>query len=353
MLKIHDAGKRLIVGVPGVDVTPEARFALTELGAGGIVLFSRNFESPEQLRDLVRRYRELCRHDRLVVAVDQEGGKVQRLRAPFTEWPDARAFAEAGNAGDIARFARFLARELAAVDIDLDFAPVCDVLTWAQNPVIGRRAFSSDANEVAGCVRAFIDAMKDEGVMACAKHAPGHGDTEADSHVALPQTDADARRLAGVELVPFAEAARAGVAAMMTAHVIYRGIDREWPATLTSRVLDLVRALPFDGPLISDDLEMAAIADNFGVGEGAVLALLAGCDLLLVCHRADRQEEAAAAIYDAMRGRRWKREAIWDSDKRLVEWNRRFPPRTTLPPLSVIGHGEHEALAEKVRSASG
>src|SRR5207247_408131 len=189
------------------------------------------------------------------VSVDQEGGRVARLKAPFTEWP---AMATLGRSGDVRlaeRFARALAKELRAVGITLDYAPVLDIHTNPKNPVIGDRALSEKAEDVARLGAAIVAALQEERVAACGKHFPGHGDTQADSHLELPLVEHPIERLRSVEFVPFRAAIEAGVATMMTAHVFMPAIDEKRPATLSRRVVtDLLREeLGFDGVLLTDD----------------------------------------------------------------------------------------------------
>jgi beta-N-acetylhexosaminidase len=286
-------GQLLFAGFPGTEV-PEDLAALVQEGRlGGVVLFARNVGDAAQLRALVARLHALApARAPLCVAIDQEGGRVQRLRAPWTEWPPMRRLGERDDPADTARVARALARELADLGIDLDFAPVVDVDTNPANPVIGDRSFGRDPACVARHASAFIEAMQAEGVAACAKHFPGHGDTHEDSHVALPRVGHGLERLRAIELVPFRAAARAGVASVMTAHVLLPCLDPTLPATLCGGALALLRdELGYDGVVFSDDFEMAAVAAHFPAREAARRALEAGVDALLVCSRADLRDE--------------------------------------------------------------
>jgi beta-N-acetylhexosaminidase len=189
-------------------------------------------------------------------------------------------------------------RELRAVGIDLDFAPVLDVDTNPQNPVIGRRSLSADPERVAALGVAFAAGLGDAGVAACGKHFPGHGDTHTDSHLALPRLPHAMERLERVELVPFAAAARAGVPAIMTAHVVFEALDPDQPATMSAAVVGgLLRdRLGYSGVVFSDDLEMKAIADHFSIEEVMIAGLRAGVDAFLVCHSPDLAHRAIDAI---------------------------------------------------------
>jgi beta-N-acetylhexosaminidase len=294
-------GQLLFAGFPGTSL-PEDLAALIAAGrVGGVVLFARNVESPEQLRALVAElHARAPREAPLCVAIDQEGGRVQRLRAPWTEWPPMRKVGERGSPADTEALARALGRELADLRIDLDFAPVADVDTNPANPVIGDRSFSRDPDEVARHAVAFIRGLQEQGVAACAKHFPGHGDTSVDSHLDLPRIEHDRARLERIELVPFRAAAAAGVASMMTAHVLVPSLDPRQPATLSRRVLALLRKqINYGGLVFSDDLEMRAVADRFAPDAIVSNALAAGVDALLVCSRADLRDEVLAALESA------------------------------------------------------
>jgi beta-N-acetylhexosaminidase len=294
-------GQLLFAGFVGTTL-PDDLAALVAAGrVGGVVLFARNVASPEQLRALVGSLHERAPAGApLSVAIDQEGGRVQRLRSPWTEWPPMRRLGERGTPEDSEAVARALGRELADLRIDLDFAPVADVDTNPANPVIGDRSFSRDAEAVARHAVAFAQGLEAEGVAACGKHFPGHGDTSIDSHVALPRIEHGRERLAQVELVPFRALAAAGVASMMTAHVLLPALDPELPATLSPHVMGLLRdELGYDGLVFSDDVEMRAVADRHPPREIVRLALAAGVDAFLVCSRADVRDEVLAALESA------------------------------------------------------
>ena len=294
-------GQLLFAGFAGGEL-PDDLSALIGAGrVGGVVLFARNIASPAQLRALVAALHDRAPADApLCVSIDQEGGRVQRLRAPWTEWPPMRRLGERGSPADSEALGRALGRELADLRIDLDFAPVVDVDTNPANPVIGDRSFSRDPGEVARHAVAFTQGLQSQGVAACAKHFPGHGDTSVDSHLDLPRVDHDRERLARVELLPFRAVAASGVASVMTSHVCMTRLDPDLPATLSPRVLALLREeIGYSGLVFSDDLEMRAIADRFAPREVARGALAAGVDALLVCSRADLRDEVLATLESA------------------------------------------------------
>ena len=268
-----------------MTITAEMRSLARDFSLGGVILFARNIEAPEQVAELSLDVQGLAADLPLWVSVDQEGGRVARLKAPFTEWPPMAVLGRSGDVQLAGRFAAALATELRAVGITLDYAPVLDIHTNPKNPVIGDRALAGDAASVARLGAALITGLQDNGVAACGKHFPGHGDTSVDSHLDLPLVEHPPDRIRRVECVPFREAIRAGVAFIMTAHVLVPSFDEEKPATLSPRIVQslLRNELGFPGVILSDDLEMKAIAKTYTVPDAAVEAIAAGCDGLLVC----------------------------------------------------------------------
>jgi beta-N-acetylhexosaminidase len=289
----RDVAGLFCVGFHGQTPSAEV-LELVRRGVHGVVLFGRNVGDAEQVAALVAELKRAA--DRpLLVSIDQEGGRVARLRAAqgFTELPPMRALGDAGDA-DLARAAgALLGAELRAVGVDQDYAPVVDVDTNPANPVIGDRAFSRDPDVVGRLGAALAEGLQSAGVAACAKHFPGHGDTSQDSHQVLPHLPHALERLERVELAPFRALARAGVASVMTAHVVFDALDPTRPATLSPAVMRLLRErVGFEGCAISDDLEMKAVAEHFPLEQAAPGAVLAGVDALLVCHHADVQHRA-------------------------------------------------------------
>ena len=299
-MALDQPGQLLFVGFPGRDIPSDLAERIRQGRIGGVVLFSRNVGTPDEVRALIRELHELAPAEApLTVALDQEGGRVQRLRAPWTEWPPMRALGDRAPE-DTARFATALAAELRSCGFDLDFAPVVDVDSNPDNPVIGDRSFARDPATVGRHAHAFITALQEGGVAACAKHFPGHGDTSVDSHIDLPRLDLDLDRLRRLEMLPFKASIEAGVASIMTAHVLFPQLDETRPATLSRKIMALLREeLAYDGLVFSDDIEMKAIAGGFSVEESSLGALEAGVDSILVCSRADLREEVLARLEGA------------------------------------------------------
>ena len=297
LLRLADAV--LQPGFAGTTAPDWLRRRLDE-GLGGVVLFSRNVTSPEQVAELTASLRE--HRPEVLVAIDEEAGDVTRLEAATgSTRPGNLALGVVDDERLTAELARGLGRDLAAVGVNLDYAPSGDVNSNPDNPVIGVRSFGSDPALVARQTAAWIRGLQASGVAACVKHFPGHGDTGVDSHLALPEIAASAEEMARVALPPFRAAFAAGVKSVMCGHLMVPAYDTEFPATLSRRILvDLLRTeLGFDGLLVTDALEMKAVSDRWGLTGAAVLAIAAGADALCVggglC-----DEETATSLRDAL-----------------------------------------------------
>jgi beta-N-acetylhexosaminidase len=351
-------GQLLIAGFDGPALPVEIKSLAREFGLGGVILFARNLAEPEQIAELCFEAARLDADLPAWVSIDQEGGRVARLTSPFTEFPPLATIGRSGDAGLAARFGRAMALELKAVGVSLDYAPVLDILTNPDNPVIGDRALSDQPEVVARLGAAIVHALQDAGIAACGKHFPGHGDTGSDSHLELPLLEHPIERLRQVELVPFRAAIDAGVASIMTAHVFLPAIDEQRPATLSKRIVSglLREELKFDGLILSDDLEMKAVAAQYAVPEAAVLAVEAGCDGVLICS-GDHTAQAAAleALIHAVENEEIPLARIDNAIRRQRRAKERFlaAGAATRPPLARqlrerIGLDEYRAIAEEM-----
>jgi beta-N-acetylhexosaminidase len=333
-------------GFDGPDA-PASALRLIDDGAFGAILFKRNIVSPQQLARLTRSLKSHASRP-FVLAVDQEGGRVARLRGgPFTALPPMRELGKIGDEGLARRAGRLLAYELRAVGFDWDFAPVLDVDTNPKNPVIADRSFGADATLVSKLGVALGQGLEEGGVAACGKHFPGHGDTSTDSHLALPTLPHDLNRLRAVELPPFAAFARARLASLMTAHVVFEALEPSVPATMSKKaLLDVMRKeLGFEGVLVSDDLEMKAIAQHFSIERAVVDGVNASVDLFLVCHHEAVQRQAIDALCQAVRDGRVSEQRLDEASLRLAALARKFA-RGPEDRLASLGSVEHRALAE-------
>jgi beta-N-acetylhexosaminidase len=363
----HDIGQVLWIGFDGTSVPDDVAHRLAAGHIGVAVLFARNLikQGDQQLIniDALRSLNAALSvrgpdGTRCFTAVDQEGGVVQRLRAPATRWPPMMSFNThvvddetlAQRVGDA------MGQELRAVGFDIDFAPILDVHTNPANPIIGDRAFGTEPATVARRALAFARGLASAGVLSCGKHFPGHGDTATDSHLELPRVDHDWPRLRSVELAPFAAAANADMPMLMTAHVVFSALA-DVPATLSSKVItDLLRhELRYQGVIVSDDLDMKAIAEHYGVGTAAVTAIRAGCDALLLCRDQDHQRQAFAALVDECQRDQEFAQQVATSAQRIRDMKSKHEQLQALIPArpQSLGCDQHRALAVLLRGAVG
>lgn len=291
------AARLLCVGLAGAQITTGEQRALKRLKPGAVILFKRNYESRDQLVELCAAIHQASDPPPLI-AVDQEGGRVARFGPPFMRLEVARVLAQKHTPAEVQELAAAMGRELCSAGIDIDFAPVLDVLTNPSSEAIGDRAFGATADEVSRYGLAFTRGLISGGVIPCAKHFPGHGNVREDSHRELPTSHATQSELFDLHLKPFVDAIATGVPMIMVAHLMTPIIDNARPASLSARhINELLRSkLGFDGVIATDDLQMGAL-DAFGsIEERSVLALEAGADLLLVC----REIEAVEGVFRAM-----------------------------------------------------
>lgn len=363
-----DIGQLLWIGFEGTAAPAELTKALEAGRYGATIVFGRNLVGggkdasgarvPVDLDAVVALNEGLHRSapdgTPAFIAIDQEGGTVQRIREPATVWPPMLAhdrFAAPDDTQLARQVGEALGQEIAALGFDIDFAPVLDVHTNDANPVIGQRAFGTTAETVTRRALAYAEGLAAAGLLTCGKHFPGHGDTHLDSHLALPRIDHDEARLAAVELAPFAAAAAAGLPMFMTAHVVFAALDAERPATMAPQVITglLRNKLGYQGVIVSDDLDMRAIADHYGVAEAAIAALRAGCDAILLCRDPAHQEQVERGLITAAEGDSALRARIGDAARRVRAMKQqhlaRRPPR---PGREVIGCAAHRALAERL-----
>jgi beta-N-acetylhexosaminidase len=359
----RQAARCVFVGIKGTTPTA-AELELVGRGVGGVILFARNVAEPAQVAELARTLKSATPGS-LLICVDQEGGRVQRLRPPhWTAWPSMRRLGEIDLQGGLdglngtataERVGEMIARELVPCGIDVDFAPVMDVDTNPDNPVIGDRSFSRDPRRVARLGVALAQGLERSGVASCAKHYPGHGDTSQDSHLTLPRLAHDEKRLWEVELVPFVAAARAGLASLMTAHVRFETFDR-LPATLSPVALRLLRRdVGFRACCISDDLEMRAISDIWGVPDAAELSITAGCDAVLVCHTLQHQHDAIDAIARGARAGPLPRERLAEAAARVEALQKFARPASSIDVSSAsaaIDAPAHRQFAARLMEAA-
>ena len=360
---IRKVGQRFMVGFDGYEASADVKRLIRDYGVGHIIYFARNIANPEQVAELSREL-QACARDAgqdlpLVIGVDQEGGRVARMGPPWTVWPPLRALGRIGSDDLAQRMGAALAAECRSCGINCDFIPNLDVDTNPDNPIIGNRSFATDTDLVGRLGAAMIRGLQAGRVIGSAKHFPGHGDTDADSHLELPIVGLPRPRLYDVEIRPVRKAIEADVATVMMAHVLYPDLDESLPASLSPTVVEgiLRKELKYEGVVLTDDLEMKAVAVRWKPAESAVLAMKAGCDVLPVCSKHDAQVDAMEGAIRALESEELSWESMDVSVARIRRMKERFllPHRDPSPKEArqSAGLGEWLALAKDISERGG
>jgi beta-N-acetylhexosaminidase len=343
------AARLFTVGFYGKTSTPDLE-KLVARGVGGVIFFARNVGQPSDVAELTSFIKRLAGRP-LFLALDQEGGQVSRLRQGFTEIPPMRAVGVSGSAALAREVGELIGREVRAVGFDMNYAPVLDIDTNPDNPIIAARSFGRTPELVSELGVALAQGLESAGVAACGKHFPGHGDTSQDSHLELPRLPHSLERLEQVELKPFAAAVKAGIPSMMTAHVIFEPLDPVYPATMSRPVLQgiLREKMGYDGLIVTDDIEMRAIADHFGVEDTVVRGLNAGVDHFLCCHTAEVAHRAIEAIVHAVENGTVSRQTLDTANRRIARFANRYArPAVGKADLSALRCEAHLAVIERL-----
>ncbi|MFC0335075.1 beta-N-acetylhexosaminidase [Paenibacillus sepulcri] len=293
-------GQMIIAGVEGSSATEQTRKMIADEHVGGIIFYKNNLTSPEGVAAYVNRIKEWNRGSNsapLFISVDEEGGRVSRLPG-VSDLPTGRAVGKVNQPNYAAKIGSFLGEACSAMGINVDFAPVLDINSNPDNPVIGDRSYGATAKLVTDTGMEVMKGIQSTGVIPVVKHFPGHGDTSVDSHLELPVVNKSLTQLQSFEWLPFKEAVDEGVDAVMIAHILFPKLDPKYPASLSKTVItdELRGTLGFKGVVITDDLTMGAIAEHFGMGEAAVRTVMAGSDILLVAHEYDNVASVIQAL---------------------------------------------------------
>ena len=327
----RDFGQFIMTGIEGYSLTHEENEVLCNENIGGVILFSRNYQSPEQLVQLTQEIQNTNHNCPLFIAVDQEGGRVQRFKDPFVRIPPMAEIGQLRSSEICKQLHQIIAQQLRAVGVNLSFAPVCDILTNPQNQVIGDRAFSNNPQEVAGFVQAAIEGIKSQGIISVAKHFPGHGDTLEDSHEELPRIQKPIAQMRECEWIPFKKAIESQADMILMAHLQVDAIDSQYPTTLSFKAYDFLRSeFQYNGVIISDDMEMKAISEGFTWEEAAVKALGAGCDIL-VYHSMPCAQKALVGLSKAMKNRQISQELLAQKIARVKALKEKYFPAEYAP----------------------
>jgi beta-N-acetylhexosaminidase len=339
----------LMVGIAGYELTTAELKLCQSHHFGGFILFSRNCGDPVQIRSLCRSLSNRAGNYLPFIAIDEEGGRVHRLPPPFTHFPPAAVIGKKGNPDLAFRVGRAVAAELTLLGINLNFAPILDVNSNPENPIIGDRSFGGTPDQVSVMALAWSEGLRSGGIIPCGKHFPGHGNTDTDSHLHLPVVERSVSELHAVELMPFLHACRSRIEALMTAHVIFSALDEKFPATLSSRIVTgvLRQELGYDGLVFSDDMEMQAITENFDAEKAAVSSVRAGIDVLLYCDDLSKAASIVELLCREARQDNQLRARINESSARIIKLKLRclreqrdVPDNQLLEQLLALNHGK-------------
>ncbi len=357
-------GQLLVVGFDGTTLPETLADSLSAGLRAGVILFRRNLPSIEATWALCRATSHVCAPDLPpFISLDQEGGRVSRLPPPTRTLPPMRSIGMLGDVNFVQRAAGVVARGLAVMGFNCNFAPVLDVDSNPYNPIIGDRSFSNDPHLVAHMGLAFARGLSRGGILACGKHFPGHGDTQLDSHLDLPTVNRPRAQMDRIELLPFREATAQHIDALMTAHVVYPELDAEAvPATLSRPILtNLLRdSWGYQGVVFSDDLEMKAVSARYPLDTCAKKAIQAGCDVLLICHNTGAADRVLDALVSEAESDPIFCARVHEAAVRSLAARYRCPPRPALQSSSLehvlLGKDVQlffEELDEKIKASSG
>lgn len=349
-------GNYFIVGLSGTALEESDKRVLGGLKPAGVLLLKRNFDHTVPYKEWISKLKKLledvhayAERDKMIISLDHEGGRVHRVPPPLTLFPEAMQYRYRA-----AEVAKAMATEIKSIGVNLSWAPVVDIHSNPANPIIGNRAFGTTAQEVADNAIRFTHTLMAEGVLACAKHFPGHGDTETDSHLELPVVNASKQTLEARELFPFKIMAQENVPFMMTAHIIFQAIDSEWPATLSEKILSeiLRNKFGYKGIIVSDDLDMKAVSKSFENDETLGKAFNAGCDMFIVARHPDGTSERPLTlgkfVHECLKKRVLKEERLSESFERI---KRLFAHQVNKYEVKVLEQGildSHSNLAKEI-----
>jgi beta-N-acetylhexosaminidase len=347
-------GQMFFIGISGHSLTSEEKDFIVENDIGGIILFSRNVKDPEQISKLTSDIQSLSQQTEsklpFVISIDMEGGRVHRLKSPFTIWPAMKHLGLSDSPQLAFDVGKALASELAAVGINLDYTPCLDVLLNPKNEIIGDRSFGSDPDHVAKIASGLIRGFKKAGVMTCVKHFPGHGYTSIDSHEDLPIDDRNWDKLFQTETSAYKKVFKSKVEFLMTAHILSKNIDPEFPVTLSEKFLNhyLQDELGYRNLIMTDDLDMKALSKNKSAADLTYMAYNAGADIFLFCNQPESHISAVESMQDRLG--QLNPERINTSFQKILDIKNQFQENWNPPDQDVIGCDEHQALVQQLLS---
>lgn len=321
-------GQMTILGIEGYNLNEGSKSLIEKYKVGGFILFGENIKSTQQLLTLINSLKQenLKNKIPLFLSVDEEGGKVSRMPKEFKGLPTNKVIGQRNNKDFSKKVGETIAKEIKSFGFNMNFAPVLDVNSNPNNPVIGNRSFGANPEIVSNLGTATMEGIQSENIIPVIKHFPGHGDTAVDSHIGLPRVDNDLKRLESLELVPFIEAIKEGADAVMVAHILLPKIDKENPSSMSKTIItDVLRTnLKFDGVIITDDMTMGAIINNYNIGEAAIKSVKAGSDIVLVCHGYDNEIGVINALKDAVSKGEISEKRIDESVYRILKLKEKY-----------------------------
>ncbi|NHN30498.1 beta-N-acetylhexosaminidase [Paenibacillus agricola] len=346
-------GQMIFAGIDGTDRSPQTMELLEAYHVGGLILYKPNIENSKQLIKLVNALKQTNRGNKLPLwlGVDEEGGKVTRLPGDIVKMPPSKEVGKTNQKEFAYGVGNVLGQELSAYGLNVDFAPVLDINSNPNNPVIGDRAFGPVASIVGTMGIQVMKGLQAQQVLPVVKHFPGHGDTSVDSHVGLPVVQHDLARLRKLELLPFAEAFSQQADAVMVAHILLPKVDEQYPASMSKKIItDLLRKeMGFDGLVMTDDMTMGAIATNYELGEAAVLSVLAGSNVVMVAHDYDKVVSVIEALRNAVKENRIRIEMIDQSLARIIHLKYKYQVQDlspTTPDIQQLNAAANQLLDE-------
>lgn len=321
-------GQMVIVGLEGYTVDETAKKLIEGKHVGGFILYKTNVKDASQLLSLINSLKLANKVNKvpLFISVDEEGGRISRMPNNIKKLPTNKAIGEINDSSFSFEIGEVIAKELKAFGFNMDFAPVLDINSNHNNPVIGDRSFGSNAEIVTKLGIQTMKGIQAGGIVSVVKHFPGHGDTSVDSHIGLPVVNNSLGRLKSFELIPFASAIENKADAIMVAHILLPQIDRTYPASMSKiMITDILRnELKYDGVVVSDDLTMGAILKNYDIGEAAIKAIDAGIDILLVCHEYEKELAVINAVKEAVNDGTISEERIDASVYRILKLKQKY-----------------------------
>lgn len=321
-------GQLFIFGFDGTQVDENVIKAIEEYHVGGFIFFKDNIVDAEQTVRLLNTLKDINASNRLplFLTVDEEGGIVTRLSDIYLALPSARTIGDIDNGQLSLEYGRLLGERVSELGFNMNFAPVLDVNSNPNNPVIGKRAFGTEVDTVVKHGLKVMEGINSTNVIAVAKHFPGHGDTSTDSHIGLPVIDKSMEEMENLELVPFKRAIEKGLDTIMVAHILFPQLDGKNPATLSHKLITglLREKLAFDGVVISDDMTMGAITENYTIEEAAYKFLKAGGDILLICHGYENQQKALNKIKEEVEKGNITEKELDEKVYRIIKLKRKY-----------------------------